>query len=126
MVINRSILKDFEDARWKPIPNELKQYLLITYSQEPFPYVYSVQDLYENIRKDIAEYHSGKLDIAVKHPADRWREEREHLKTLYIEKAYEGRELTDYVEELERILLQHNIESSRMVEKRKNEFALSF
>jgi len=125
MVINRSSLKDFEDARWKPIPNELKQYLLITYSQEPFPYVYSVQDLYENIRKDIAEYHSGKLDIAVKSPADRWREEREHLKTLYIEKAYEARELADYVEELERILMEHNIESSRIVEK-KNEFALSF
>ena len=125
MVINRSSIKDFEDARWKPIPNDLKQYLLLTYSQEPFPYVYSVQGLYENIQKDIAEYHSGKLDITLKSPADRWREEREHLKTLYIEKAYEARELANYVEELERILLEHNIESSKVAEKRKKEFALS-
>jgi len=126
MVIDRSSIKDFEDARWKPIPNDLKQYLLLTYSQEPFPYVYSVQDLYENIQKDIASYECGKLDVAVKRPADSWREEREHLKKLYIEKAYEARELACYAEELERILLKHNIESSRMVEKRKNEFALSF
>jgi len=44
--------------------------------------------------------------------------ELEDLQNLYIEKLYETRELEDYIEELEHILLEHGLESSRMVKWR--------
>ncbi len=85
---------------------ELKQYLLVKYAQEPFPYVFSEQDLYANIERDIRYYEAGKLDITLKSQSERWQEEREYLQSLYIEKCREVRELVDYVVELEQMLAQ--------------------
>lgn len=118
MTINKTIIKELEDTYRKLLPDELKRYLLVKYSEEPFPYEYSEQDLYTNIERDIQAYEAGKLDVAVKSPFERWQEEREHLQNLYIEKACEARELADYVLELERMLSEHGLESSKMAERR--------
>ena len=92
------------------------------YAQEPFPYEFSEQDLYTNIERDIRSYETGELDVTIKSSFERWQEEREYLQNLYIEKAREVRKLEDYVTELERILSEHGLESSKMSERRQIQF----
>ncbi len=119
MTINKTIIKELEDTYRKHFPHELRQYLLVKYADEPFPYEFSEQDLYTNIRHDICAYEAGKLDVTVKSPSERWQEERKYLQNLYIEKACEARELADHLLELERMLSEHGLESSKMAERRK-------
>jgi len=114
MTISKAIMKYLDDTYRKRLPDDLKRYLQVKYSQEPFPYEYSEQDLYANIHQDIQAYEAGKLDVTVKSPPDRWQEEREYLQNLYIEKACKVRELSEYVAELERMLLDHGLESSQV------------
>lgn len=118
MIINKKIIKKLETTYRKHFPDEFKQYLLVQYGQEPFPYEYTEQDLYINIERDIRAYEAGELDVTVKSPAERWLEEREYLQNLYIEKFCEVRELTEYVAELERILSEHRLKSPKMTERR--------
>ena len=88
------------------------------YAEEPFPCEFSEQDIYTNIRHDIRDYDAGELDITVKSPFERWREEREYLQNLYIEKSCEAHALEKYAAELEHMLSEHGLESSRMAEGR--------
>lgn len=118
MTINKAIMKNLDDTYRKRLPDDLKQYLQVKYSQEPFPYEYSEQDLYTNIYKDIQAYEAGKLNVTVKSTSDRWQEEREYLQSLYIEKACKVRELSEYIAELERMLLDHGLESPQMANNR--------
>lgn len=66
MTINDKIIKELENAYRKAIPADLRIYLLAEYAEEPFPYEYSEQDLYTNIRKDIKRYEAGELNACVK------------------------------------------------------------
>jgi hypothetical protein len=118
MIVNRAIIQEIEENRRKFIPEDLKKYLIFTYSKEPFDKVYSEQDLYNNINRDLDDYKSGKLDILPKSLADRRKVEIEELKHLYYEKCHEIRGLSQYVDDLEQILLEHNIESDKMKENR--------
>lgn len=68
MTINNEIIKGLENAYRKAIPAGLRMYLIAKYAEEPFPYEYSEQDLYMNIRKDINRYEAGELDVTVKSP----------------------------------------------------------
>jgi hypothetical protein len=68
MTINYEIIKELENAYRKAIPADLRRYLLAKYAEKPFPYEYSEQDLYMNIRKDIKRYEAGELDVTVKSP----------------------------------------------------------
>ena len=117
MTINKKMIKELEATYRKYFPDELKQYLLVQYGQEPFPYEFSEQDLYTNIDHDIRAYEAGELDVTVKSPAERWQEERKYLQNLYIEKVCVVRELSDYVVDLERMLSEHGLESPRMAER---------
>jgi len=45
------------------IDKPLESYLLDTYREEPFPYEWTEQDLYEQIRKIIHQYNQGMLPI---------------------------------------------------------------
>lgn len=118
MIINKKIIKELENTYRTSFPDDLKLYLLVKYAEEPFPYEYSEQDLYTNIQHDIRDYEAGELDVTVKSPSERWREEREYLQNLYIEKSCELHELEEYVAKLERILSKHGLESSGMAEQR--------
>jgi hypothetical protein len=118
MTIDNTIIRNLENKLRASIPEELKQYLLVKYAQEPFPYEYSEQDLYANIERDINAFESNTLDVTIKTPSERWQEEREYLQELYFEKSCETRELLEYVTELERLLSEHGLESARMLEKR--------
>lgn len=118
MTINKTIIKELEHTCRRSFPNDLKRYLLEKYAEEPFPYEFSEQDLFANIRQDIRDYESGELDVKVKSPSERWQEELEYLKNLYIEKSCEARDLKEYVAELEQMLSDHGLESSRMAKRR--------
>ena len=59
MIVNRAIIQEIEENRRKFIPEDLKKYLIFTYSKEPFDKVYSEQDLYNNINWDLDDYKSG-------------------------------------------------------------------
>ena len=118
MIINKKMIKELEARHRKYLTGELKEYLLVKYGQEPFPYEFSEQDLYTNIDHDIHAYEAGELDVTVKSPSELWQEEREYLQNLYTAKACEVQELTGYVAELERILSEHGLETARMVQRR--------
>lgn len=118
MIINETIVKELENTYGKPFADELKQYLLVQYGQEPFPHVFSEQDLYANIERDIRDYEAGKLDITLKSQSERWQEESEYLQSLYTEKCREVRELVDYVAELEQMLAQNGLEPPEMTRRR--------
>jgi hypothetical protein len=118
MVISSKIIKELEHTNRKSFPEEFKCYLLVKYAEEPFPNEFSEQDLFTNIRNDIRDYEAGKLDITVKGPSDRWLEEREYLRNLYIEKSTKISDLEDYILELERLLSDNKLESARMAKRR--------
>ena len=109
MIISKKIIRELECKHRKKLSNELKKHLFLKYSEEPFPYVFSEQDLYTNIENDIRAYDAGKLDVTIKNPFKRWQEEREYYQALYIDKCHEVSELEEYVEDLERMLLAVNI-----------------
>ena len=118
MTINKAIIEELEHMHSKPFPSDLKRYLLLKYEVEPFPHEFSEQDLYANIRQDIFNYEAGELDITVKSSYECWQEEREQLQDLYIEKRSELNNLEKYIVELEEVLSEHGIKSSRMAEQK--------
>ena len=122
MVITSKIIKELEETYRKYFTEEFKRYLLVKYAEEPFPFEFSDQDLFTNIKNDIRDYEAGKLDITIKSPYERWQEEREYLQNLYIKKSREAHDLEDYVAELEHILSDHGLESSRMSERQRIQF----
>ena len=67
------------------IDKPLETYLLATYEEEPFPYQWSEQDLYEQIRKLIHQYEQGALDISVPSKEERQKIRYESLKDSYLE-----------------------------------------
>ena len=71
------------------IDNPLEEYLLATYEEEPFPYEWSEQDLYEQIRKLILQYEQGELDITVPYVEERQKIRYESLKDSYIQLLHE-------------------------------------
>ena len=122
MTINKTMLSELEHIYRRSFPADLKRYLLVTYTQEEFPYEITEQDLHARIRRDIRDYDAGKLDVTVIGPSERWSEEREYLQNLYIEKSREIHDLKDYIAELEHMLSEHGLESSRMSERRRIQF----
>lgn len=117
MTIDEEIIIEFEQKYRRTFSSALKRYLLVKYGDEPFPYEYSEQDLYEHIRHDIRDYDNGKLNLTVKSPTERWSEERDYLHTLYIQKDYEAYDLEKYIAELEQILMDHGLKSAKMAER---------
>jgi hypothetical protein len=79
------------------IDKPLEAYLSATYEEEPFPYEWSEQDLYEQIRKLIFQYEQGKLDISVQSLQERQRMRYDALKESYLELLGEVTELQDTI-----------------------------
>ena len=120
MILDKHTLHQLEQSQMKVFDEAFKAYLLTAYGQEPFPYVYSEQDLFEHIRKDLDAYEKGQLDLTVD-PVKHWQRERAELQRLYARQEAELQDLTTYVNELEQILSLNNLESSRMTKKKLEE-----
>ncbi len=54
--------KMFKQSGYK-IDKQLESYLLAIYKEEPFPYEWTEQDLYEQTRKIVYQYNQGKLSL---------------------------------------------------------------
>ncbi len=126
MIITCQMLNEMEQTDRKSFPKEFKRYVLVKYAEEPFPYEYSEQDLYEHIRRDIRDYDEGNLDITVKSPSERCQEERDYLKTLYREQALTIRDFEDYIAELEHMLAENGLKTPRMTKQRTKESTVPF
>ncbi|HIT90460.1 MAG TPA: hypothetical protein IAC41_08600 [Candidatus Merdenecus merdavium] len=86
------------------IDKPLEQYLLATYEEEPFPYEWSEQDLYEQIRKLIIQYNQGKLDITIPSAEERLRIRYETLKDSYLDLLAETNRLNNLIKNTRRLL----------------------
>ena len=86
------------------IDNPLEEYLLATYEEEPFPYEWSEQDLYEQIRKLILQYEQGELDITVPSVEERWKIRYESLKDSYLQLLQDSNHIRDIVENTRKML----------------------
>jgi len=75
------------------IDKSLETYLMATYEEDPFPYEWSEQDLYEQIRKLIIQYEDGMLDVNVPEPQERQRMRYNNLKENYLKLLKEVTEL---------------------------------
>ncbi len=126
MVINPQRLRCYEQAHGRLLPKELKRYLLVHYSNEPFPYGFSQQDLDEHIRRAIQTYENGTLDVSIQTASESWQEEMECLRRQCIETRRLARQLADYLMKLEQWLHQHGLElppsATRHSEHTSNEF----
>ena len=71
------------------IDKPLEEYLLATYEEEPFPYEWSGEDLFEQIRKRISQYEQGILDISIPSKEERLRDRYESLQDSYVELRHE-------------------------------------
>lgn len=86
------------------IDNPLEEYLLATYEEEPFPYEWSEQDLYEQIRKLILQYEQGELDITVPYVEERQKIRYESLKDSYLQLLQDSNHIRDIVENTRKML----------------------
>ncbi|WP_368487923.1 hypothetical protein [Clostridium sp. BJN0013] len=86
------------------IDKPLEQYLLAMYEEEPFPYEWSEQDLYEQIRKLILQYNQGELDITIPSAEERQRVRYEALKDSYLELLRETNHLKSIIKNTRAIL----------------------
>lgn len=114
MTADKILINNFSENQGVFIPEELEDFLLKQYGQEPFPYEFSEQDLRINIERDICAYQAGELDLMIKSPSESWQEEREYLQNLCIEKCNEVYVLEEYISKLEHMILEHGLECSRV------------
>jgi hypothetical protein len=109
MIADKAFINYLRQRHHMNIPEELEDFLLEEYGEEPFPYEYTEQDLYEQIRKMAMNYHKGLLSVALKEPELRLKQRYETLKDEYINAMYKVRSLEDEVENLKKSLQKQEV-----------------
>lgn len=116
MTINHKVIQTLETYTFKsPFPIELKRFLKDKYSEEPWPYEYSEQDLYSNIKDDVAAYFAGNIDITIKTPLEKKDLEIEYLRGLYGDAMCEISDLQKDIEDLHELLWAHGLQPKRSI-----------
>lgn len=116
MILTHRMIKSLETYTYRQrFSKELTAYLKDRYSEEPWPYEYSEQDLFANVMDDIDMYFKGKLDTTIRTPVQKLTEQIEDLRELYYQSMYEIHDLNSYIDELHEWLWAHGVESSRMI-----------
>jgi hypothetical protein len=109
MTVDIAFIEHLRKRYGMNIPENLEAFLLEEYDEEPFPYEYSDQDLYEQIRKLVMNYHKGLVDVTLKGSELRLKQRFQSLKDEYIAAMYKIRTLEDEVKELKDMLLEHGV-----------------
>jgi hypothetical protein len=112
MILTTRFLNEMFRQWGDHIDKPLETYLLATYEEEPFPYEWSEQDLYEQIRKLIFQYEQGMLDILVPTHQERQRLRYDDLKESYLELLQEAIELRKTISGAAELLGKNNPMSS--------------
>ena len=113
MILTTKFLKEMFRQWGDHIDKPLENYLMATYEEDPFPYEWSGQDLYEQIRKLIFQYEEGVLDISVPDHQERQRIRYDDLKESYLELLGEVTELRDTISVAAKLLGKDNHVSSK-------------
>ena len=92
------------------ISEELEKFLLNQYGEEPFPYEYTEQDLYEQIRKLVCQYQTGILDTTVKSPMEILQSNYSSLKQDYADAMASIKKLELNIRSLKDVLHRNCIE----------------
>ena len=108
MILTTRFLNEMFRQWGDHIDKPLETYLLATYEEEPFPYEWSEQDLYEQVRKLIFQYEQGNLDTCVPSPKERQKMRYEVLKESYIELLREVTELHETIRSAVELLGENN------------------
>lgn len=109
MILKRSYLNYIKQHYGFYIDEPLTKYLLARYEEEHFPYEYSEQDLDEQIRKLIYQYEQGTLDISVKSPKQRLKDNYEALKDFCLDILKENEYLKDENLNLKKVLTENGL-----------------
>ena len=117
MVVDKAFVEYLRETYQMNIPKELEAFLLEEYCEEPFPYEYSEQDLYEQIRKLGKKYHDGLLNVVLKGSEYQLKQRYEALKDEYIVLTREKQNLEDEVEKLKGMLLKQGLTLTNLVKK---------
>ena len=99
MVATKKYIDELRQTSLMNIDARLEAYILSEYGEEPFPHTWTSQDLYEQIRKLVIVYESGKLHIETITPVEQLARKYEALKAEYIDLIYE---MVDLVETMKR------------------------
>lgn len=81
-------------------PRELEIYLYDRYSEDPWPFELTPNDLYREIKADAHAYFMGKLVVTIKAPLEKASIEIQHLRELYGDAMCDIRDLQSYIDEL--------------------------
>lgn len=108
MTLTKKFLNEMFRIWGDKIDDPLETYLMATYEEEPFPYEWSEQDLYEQIRKLIFQYEEGILDISIPSYKERQRIRYEDLKESYLELLRESIELRHIISSAAGLLEKNN------------------
>jgi len=116
MTLTNQMIKSLEAYTYRQgFPKELTAYLKDRYSEEPWPYEYSEQDLFANVMDDIDMYFKGTLDTTIRTPFQKLTDQIEDLRELYCQSMYDIHDLSSYIDELHEWLRAHGLESSRII-----------
>ncbi|KNZ43447.1 hypothetical protein [Acetobacterium bakii] len=109
MILTKAYLKELQQRYQFEMDALLARYLLAEYEVEPFPHVYSEQDLYEQIRKLVDQYQQGSLNVQLKSPKQRLKERYETLQKIHLILLSENTALNEEISHLKKILSQSGL-----------------
>ena len=112
MTLTKKFLNEMFRIWGDNIDKPLETYLMAAYEEEPFPYEWSEQDLYEQIRKLVLQYEQGKLDITIPSAEERCKMRYESLKGSYLELLDETIRLREVIGNTRRMLEKSCYDSS--------------
>jgi hypothetical protein len=117
MIVDKIFINNVRENQRICIPEELEAFFLDQYGEEPFPYEYTEQDLYEQIRKLIYQYQEGRLDISVKSPLEKIRMNYSYLQQEYADAMAKIKLMESENIYLKDLLQKNNIKVSTLGEE---------
>ena len=99
---------------YEKFPKELKAYLYAEYGEDPWPYGFEKDEIFNGILADAEAYFHGKLDVTL-NPLLKAQEEIKYLRELHNDAMCENWDLQNYIAELHELLWANGLEGSRML-----------
>ena len=117
MTVDKMFIKNLREKQRICISEEMETFLLTEYGEEPFPYVYTEQDLHEQIYKLINQYQAGTLNASVKSPVERLQKDYSYLQQNYANATAIIKKLESDISVLKNLLYRNNIKILDSVEE---------
>jgi len=113
MTIDKEVMKVLNNiSQYTRVPADLRRYILIRYSEAPSIFHdYTGDELYINIRNDIASYENGTQDVDIepKTPDQKTKEDWDELSDAFGHVLEENERLSRELCELKCFIAEHNL-----------------